>query len=99
MRFMSLVNFDSRAIFWIIITILFAILYIRSKDLRDKFEKELNIKKGDPGLVFPLQNGENHFFNPKPYLQPVFLLLSNIFKLSEFALIISAIAALFTIFY
>jgi len=98
---MSLINFDSKALFWILITALFAILYFRSKNFRNKFEEELDTTQiGDYVLIWKQANGEYVGDNPiKKTLKPALLLLSNISKLSELAFIISAIAALFTIFY
>jgi hypothetical protein len=67
---MSLVNFDSRALFWIIITVLFGILYFRSKEYRAKFEEELDTQIGDGVIVFPQPNGEYLSYNPKQTLKP-----------------------------
>lgn len=82
-------------VFWVIMSIIFFILYRKGNQFTENFEESINIL-GKEVLLFPTQDGEYVMNDARITLKPALDATSSIFKLSEYATIISIIAAVFT---
>jgi hypothetical protein len=91
MAIVSIVN----VVFWAIMALAFFILYSKGKEFTKVYEKEID-PIGKTVLMHPTQDGpvvDDAILK----LQPVFKVIKSIFKLSEYAMFISVVAAIITV--